>query len=69
MHIKHIFCIFCIIVFCFLLQASGPKNGVGHAWMVMGKNHSMKPKPNDVVKYCDAIHVSCTAPENANKNN
>jgi hypothetical protein len=35
--------------------------------MATGKNHSIKHTPADAVLYCDAINVSCEAPETAHK--
>ena len=42
-------------------------NSLGHPIMATGKNHSIKHTPSDVVRYCDAINVSCEAPETAHK--
>jgi len=42
-------------------------NGVGDLIMATGKNHSIKHTPGDVARYCDAINVSCEAPEEAHK--
>ena len=35
--------------------------------MATGKNHSIRHTPGDVARYCDAINVSCDAPEEAHK--
>ncbi len=35
--------------------------------MATGKNHSTRHTPGDVARYCDAINVSCDAPEEAHK--
>ena len=35
--------------------------------MATGKNHSIKHTPGDVARYCDAINISCEAPEEAHK--
>jgi hypothetical protein len=49
-----------IIVFPFI-------NGHGNLIMATGKNHSIRHTPGDVALYCDAINVSCDAPEEAHK--
>ncbi len=51
----------CLVVFPFT-------DSLGPPIMVTGKNHSIKHTPSDVVRYCDAINVSCEAPETAYKN-
>ena len=43
-------------------------NSLGHPYMATRKNNSIKHTPADVVRYCDAINVSCEAPETAHKN-
>jgi hypothetical protein len=35
--------------------------------MATGKNHSIRHTPGDVARYCDAINISCDAPEEAHK--
>jgi len=35
--------------------------------MATGKNHSIRHTPGDVARFCDAINVSCDAPEEAHK--
>ena len=50
----------CEIVFPFI-------NGNGNPIMATGKNHSIRHTPGDIVRYCDAINVSCDAPEEAHK--
>ena len=42
-------------------------NGHGNPVMATGKNHSIQHTPGDVARYCDAINVSCEAPETAHK--
>jgi hypothetical protein len=43
-------------------------NSLGHPYMATGKNHSIKVTPEDTLRYCDAINVSCEAPETEHKN-
>ncbi len=42
-------------------------NGNGNPLMATGKNHSIRHTPGDVARFCDAINVSCEAPEEAHK--
>ena len=42
-------------------------NGHGNPITATGKNHSMRHTGGDVARYCDAINVSCDAPEEAHK--
>ena len=39
----------------------------GNPVMATGKNHSIQHTPGDVARCCDAINVSCEAPETAHK--
>ena len=50
----------CEIVFPYI-------NGNGNPIMATGKNHSIRHTPGDVARYCDAINVSCDAPEETTK--
>jgi hypothetical protein len=61
LHIVHVrYLEECQILFPFI-------NGNGDPIMATGKNHSMRHTAGDVARYCDAINVSCEAPEEAHK--